>query len=115
MKDLERWKNNMKTLKELSDFANRQVLTDFDNKYELEKMFSDFLEFEIKFEELEYDSRDYAMGVNLSLGDKDLYFDIWHLMNRYGGLVITEIGFDSDNTLNDSDYDKIIKPLKESE
>jgi len=105
----------MKTLRKLHKFSNKQVLKGFDNKHEIESLFSGFLGFDIIFQELTYDSRDYVMGVNLDLVDKDLYFDIWYLINRHGGLVITEIGFDSDYALKKSDYDKIIKPLKESE
>jgi hypothetical protein len=47
------------------------------------------------------------------LVDKDLYFDIYYLIDNEDNSVITEIAFDSDYVFNDSDLDKIITPLKE--
>ena len=102
-----------KTLNELMYFANDFVLERFNQQFEIENVFTDFLGFSIKFEEFENERNDYRIGVNLDLVDKLLYFDVYYLLDREDNLVITEISFDSDNAILKNDLDKIVSPLKE--
>ena len=102
-----------KNLQDLQEFSNNFILERFSHQNDLEKLFSDFLGFEIKFEELENERNDYRIGVNLDLVDKLLYFDVYYLLDREDNLVITEISFDSDNALLRNDLDKTISPFKE--
>ena len=98
----------MKTLRELKDFSKTLVLDRFFDKNIVEEKISEFLGFKIELEELGYDTPDYCIGVNLDLGDKDLYFDIYYLIDRKEFICITEFIFDSDNSLNSLDDDKKI-------
>ena len=103
-----------RTLQDLQEFSNNFILERFSHQNDLEKLFSDFLGFEIKFEDFENERNDYRIGVNLDLVDKDLYFDVYYLLDREDNLVITEISFDSDNAILWGDLNKTITPLKES-
>jgi hypothetical protein len=98
----------MKTLRELKEFMKPYILERFINESSLQNDLSQFLGFEIELQKLEYDSLDYCMGVNLDLGDKDLYFDIYYLIDRQDFICITDFIFDSDNCLNSLDDDKKI-------
>jgi hypothetical protein len=89
------------------------ILERFSHQNDLEKLFSDFLGFEIKFEDFENERTDYRIGVNLDLVDKLLYFDVYYLLDREDNLVIMEISFDSDNAILWDDLNKTITPLKE--
>jgi hypothetical protein len=102
-----------KTLRELQDFSSGFILERFSHQNDIQNVFSDFLGFDIKFDDFENERNDYRIGVNLDLVDKDLYFDIYYLLDREDNLVITEIGFDSDNALLRNDLEKTITPLKE--
>jgi hypothetical protein len=102
-----------KTLRELQEFSKNYILERFSHQNDIEKVFSDFLGFEIRFEDLQDNYLDYGIGVNLNLVDKDLYFDIYYLIDNENNSVITEIAFDSDYVFNDSDLEKTITPLKE--
>ena len=101
-----------KTLRELQEFSSGFILERFSHQNDIEKLFSDFLGFNIKFDDFENERNDYRIGVNLDLVDKHLYFDVYYLLDREGNLVITEIGFDSANALLRNDLEKTIKPLK---
>jgi len=105
----------MKTLYELIDFGKNLILYRFKNVKGLEKEISSFLGFKINLHELDNGGLDFDFGVNLGLDNKDLYFDLYYLLDKYQQLVITEFRIDSDDNLTENDYDKIIKPLKESE
>ena len=75
---------------------------------------SEFLGFEVEFEEMVNETLDYRVGVNLALEDDTLaYVDIYYLNDRFENMVITEIGFDSDNMLNTVDFEKTIKGVQE--
>ena len=75
---------------------------------------SDFLGFKVKFEDLETETVDYMVGVSLLLEDDTLaYVDIYHLKDSENNMFITEIGFDSDNSLSDVDFKKTIKGVLE--
>ena len=89
----------MKTLRELKDFSKTLVLDRFFDKNIVEEKISEFLGFKIKLEALQYDSPDYCMGVNLDLGDRDLYFDIYYLIDKFEDLCITEINYGSNYAL----------------
>jgi hypothetical protein len=104
-----------RTLQDLKEFSNDFILERFSHQNDIQKVFSNFLGFEITFEELENERNDYRIGVNLDLIDKLLYFDVYYLLDREDNLVITEISFDSDNALLRNDLDKTVSPLKESE
>jgi hypothetical protein len=104
-----------RTLQDLQKFSSDFILERFNHQNDIEKVFSDFLGFEITFEDFENERNDYRMGVNLDLVDKLLYFDVYYLLDREDNLVITEISFDSDNAILWDDLNKIITPLKESE
>jgi hypothetical protein len=98
----------MKTLRELLDFSETLILKRFTDKDIIEEKISEFLGFKIELETLEYDTPDYCMGVNLDLGDRDLYFDMYYLIDKLEDLYITEINYDSDYALYDDDLDKKI-------
>lgn len=98
----------MKTLRELKDFSKTLVLDRFFDKNIVGEKISEFLGFSVVFEESTYTSFDHCLILNLDLGDKDLYFDVWYLLDRTEQLFITEIGFDSDHALNVLDDDKKI-------
>jgi len=102
-----------KTLKELQEFSSGFILERFSHQNDIQNVFSDFLGFEITFDDLENERNDYRVGVNLDLVDKLLYFDVYYLLDREDNLVITEFGFDSDNALLRNDLEKIVSPLKE--
>jgi hypothetical protein len=102
-----------RTLQDLQKFSSDFILERFNHQNDIEKVFSDFLGFEITFEEFENERNDYRIGVNLDLVDKLLYFDVYYLLDREDNLVITEISFDSDNALLRNDLDKIVSPLEE--
>jgi hypothetical protein len=102
-----------KTLQELKEFSSDFILERFSHQNDIEKLFSDFLGFDVNFEDQECGYMDYEMGVNLDLDDKLLYFDVLYLIDRDSNIVITEFVFDSDYVLNGNDLDKIITPLKE--
>ena len=102
-----------RTLQDLKEFSNDFILERFPGQEQIEKLFSDFLGFEVKFEDLENGYYDYEMGVNLDLDDKTLYFDVLYLIDRDANIVITEFVFDSDYVLNGKDLEKLVTPLKE--
>ena len=102
-----------KTLQDLKEFSSGYILERFNEQEKIEKVFSDFLGFEVRFEDLECGYLDYEMGINLSLDDITLYFDILYLVDRDANKVITEFVFDSDYVLNEKDLEKTITPLKE--
>ena len=104
-----------KTLRELQEFSKNYILERFNKQEKIEKVFSDFLGFEIHFEDLECGYLDYEMGINLSLDDIILYFDVLYLVDRDANKVITEFVFDSDYVLNENDLDKTITLLSEVE
>ena len=97
----------MKTLKELKAFAVGYVYSRYPKK-ELDEQFSAFFGFKVEFEESTYESFDYCMILNLDLEDKDLYLDLWYLVDRTDQMFITEISFDSDYILNMKDDNKKI-------
>jgi hypothetical protein len=105
-----------RTLQDLMDFTKGHdlILERFSHQNDLEKLFNDFLGFDIKFEDFENERNDYRIGVNLDLVDKLLYFDIYYLLDREDNLVITEISFDSDNAILWDDLNKVISPLEEN-
>ena len=75
---------------------------------------SEFLGFKVEFQEMVNETLDYRVGVNLVLDDDTLaYVDIYYLNDRCENMVITEIGFDSDNMLNTVDFEKTIKGVQE--
>lgn len=77
---------------------------------ELNDYVSDFLGFKVKFENLETHGIDYRVGVSLLLQDDTLaYVDVYYAKDRENNMFITEIGFDSDNFLNNADFEKTIK------
>lgn len=98
----------MKTLRDLLDFSKKMILKRFLDKDIIEKNISEFLGFKIELQTLEYDSPDYCIGVNLDLENKDLYFDLYYLIDKFGDLCITEINYDSDHALYEEDLDKKI-------
>ena len=100
----------MRTLKELKEFVKRFTLKRLITKESLEKDLSDFLGFEIVFEEQDYeDSADYSMISTLEMESKLLYFDFYYLIDRLGDLCILEFYYYSENTLNNfDDNQKII-------
>lgn len=97
----------MKTLKQLKSYAKVLRYSRY-TKEQLESFLSEFLGFNVVFQESTYETFDYCLILNLDLGDKDLYFDVWYLLDRTEQLFITEIGFDSDHALNVLDDDKKI-------
>lgn len=75
---------------------------------------SEFLGFMVDFETMETETSDFRIGTNLVLDDDTLaYVDIYYLNDRYDSMVITEIGFDSDNMLNTVDFEKTIKGVQQ--
>lgn len=98
----------MKTLKELKEYTSGLLYSRYSKKV-LEEEFSEFFGFKVEFQESTYESFDYCMILNLDLEDKDLYLDLWYLVDRTNQMFITEFAFDSDFALNiKDDYKKII-------
>ena len=75
------------------------ILKRFTDKDIIEEKISEFLGFKIELQTLEYDTPDYCIGVNLDLGDRDLYFDLYYLIDNFGDLCITEINYGSNYAL----------------
>ena len=95
-----------KTFKKLKKFT-KLFLYSRDTKENMEMFLSIFLGFDIEFIE-RYGVFDYWFHLKLDLGDKNLYLDIFYLIDRKGQLFITEISFESDHVLNSLDEDKKI-------
>jgi hypothetical protein len=75
---------------------------------------SDFLGFEVEFEEMGNETLDYRIGINLLLNDDTLaYVDVYYLNDKQDNIFITNIGFDSDNMLNTVDFEKTIKGVQD--
>jgi hypothetical protein len=80
----------------------------FSDKKELQEEISKLLGFEINLQEKENINTDYCLISNLDLGDKDLYLDLYYLIDLQGNLYITEYGFDGESRLKDNDFNSII-------
>jgi hypothetical protein len=80
----------------------------FSDKKELQEHLSKLLGFEIDLQEKVNVDNDYCFISNLDLGDKDLYLDLYYLIDLQGNLYITEYGFDGESRLKDNDFNSII-------
>jgi hypothetical protein len=101
----------MKTLLEFNTFLDSLVLKRFESIDNLNIFISQFLGFSVFLEDTSlpmYPSLDDKLGVNLDMGDKDLYVDIYYLKDNQDNLLITEISLDSDHALKSIDKDKKI-------
>lgn len=77
---------------------------------ELNNYVSEFLGFEIEFQELETETSDYRIGIDLLLDDETLvYVDVYYLRDRDDNMLITKYSFDNDDMLNNVDLNKKIK------
>ena len=89
----------MITLEHFRSFLKGLVLTRIESVEKLEKDLSHCLGFKIVLEEAT-PILDYRFIINLDLEDKDLYVDIYYLLDSKNNLFITEFSLDSDHALN---------------
>ena len=100
----------MKKIQELKDFSKQFILKPRLTKERIEDYFSDFLGFKITFNRFDYDdTSDFTFLSTLYTDNKLLYFDFNFLIDRQGFICITEFSFNSDNTINEKDYNLEIK------
>lgn len=79
----------------------------------LNEHISEFLGFSVEFQELETETSDYRIGIDLELDDETLvYVDVYYLRDRDDNMLITKYSFDNDNTLNNVDLNKKIIGVK---
>lgn len=99
---------NKITLETFNMYVEEIIHHRFIDKKELQRYLSNFLGFELDLQEKENINNDYCFISNLDLGNKDLYLDIYYLIDLQGDLYITEYGFDGESRLKDNDFNSII-------
>ena len=100
-----------KTFNELREFLSNQALHRYNHLKDFNKIVSDFLGFEVEFEEFSKETWfiDDRIGVNLSLeNDNDVYVDVFYITDNDGNMVITEFIIDTEHALKDDDLNKKI-------
>ena len=105
-----------KTLKELKTFLDSQVLHRYNYLKDFNKVASEFLGFNVEFEELSKETLyiDDRIGVNLSLeNDNEVYIDIFYITDNDENMVITEYIIDTEYALKNDDLIKKIGALNE--
>ena len=102
----------MKTLKELDKYLGDLYLDSDHNRFtlnELNKIISVFLGLDVEFDKIETETDDFRLGLDLHLfSDKVLYVDIYYLLDSKDMLYITNHDLDSDNLLDENDYNQFI-------
>lgn len=94
-----------KTLKEFDDFLQNVLHTRFENIQELNNVIGMFLGFEISLELTPQENTDFQLLANFCLGNdtKELYLDLYYLVDRQQMLYLTHYDLDSEHPLNDND------------
>ena len=105
----------MKRLKELDEYLlNLTNLKGLENRFsllQLNDLVSDFLGFNVEFEELSKETLyiDDRIGVNLSLENgNEVYIDIFYITDNDENMVITEYTIDAEYALSLDDYNHFI-------
>jgi hypothetical protein len=99
----------MKTLKEFYTFLQETTYSRFDNIQDLQSHFKSFLGVEIYLELSSDDYGDYKLIANLTLNnDRDLYLDLYYILDRQNQLYITEFNLDGEHALTTYHYNYLI-------
>jgi hypothetical protein len=98
-------KINKITLATFNMYVEEIIHHRFSDKKELQEHLSKLLGFEIDLQERVNIDNDYCFISNLDLGNKDLYLDLYYLIDLQGNLYMTEYGFDGESRL---DFNSII-------
>ena len=103
-----------KTLNELREFLSNQALHRYNHLKDFNQVVSDFLGFNVEFDEMTKETwfTDDRIGVNLSLDDNEIYLDVFYIVDNDGNMVISEYSIDSEKTLTQDDYNKKIKGVQ---
>jgi hypothetical protein len=99
----------MKTLKEFYTFLQETEQNRFDNIQDLQSHLKSFLGVEIYLELSSDDDGDYKLIANLTLNnDRDLYLDLYYILDRQNQLYITEFSLDGEHPLTTYHYNYLV-------
>lgn len=99
-----------KTLKEFADFLETLLYDRFENIQEINNSIGGFLGFDVLLELTPQENTDFQLLANFSLGDdsKELYLDLYYLVDRQQRLYLTHYDLDSEHPLDDNDLEMYI-------
>ena len=98
--------SNMKrTLQQFDDFLKSILNKRFENIQELNKFIGNFLDFKISLELTPLEHNDFQLLANFWLGNeiKELYLDLYYLVDREQCLCLTNYDLDGEEALNEND------------
>ena len=103
----------MKVKRTLADFKkllSKLRYSRYNNKDDLEIILSNYFGFGVHLNLSYQEQNDYRLLTNFSLGKeaKDLYLDLYYILDRQEQLYLTEYSLDGEHALSESDNQLVI-------
>jgi hypothetical protein len=102
-----------RTLSDFKKFLSKLPQFRYDNKDDLEMILSNYFGFGVHLHLSYQEQTDYRLLTNFSLGKeaKDLYLDLYYILDRQEQLYLTEYSLDGEHALSESDNELVIVGL----
>ena len=99
-----------KTLADFNKFLSKLLHSRYNNKDDLEIVLSNYFGFGVHLNLSYQEQNDYRLLTNFSLGKeaKDLYLDLYYILDRQEQLYLTEYSLDGEHALSESDNQLVI-------
>jgi hypothetical protein len=99
-----------RTLADFNKFLSKLLHSRYNNKDDLEMILSNYFGFGVHLNLSYQEQNDYRLLTNFSLGkeSKDLYLDLYYILDRQEQLYLTEYSLDGEHALSENDNRLVI-------